>query len=73
MGTEEQRNFRSAYYEKVGCRTVEEKKTLERLLKEKPIELDNIREFARRFPVLGAYREAIWTLLLGNFTKLLFT
>ena len=32
---EDARNFRSTYYEKVGCRSVEEKKSLEILLKEK--------------------------------------
>lgn len=30
---EDARNFRSIYYEKVGCRSVEEKKSLEILLK----------------------------------------
>ena len=32
-----QRNFRSAYYEKVGFRGVEEKKSLEILLKDNPL------------------------------------
>lgn len=37
MADDPQRNFRSAYYEKVGFRGVEEKKSLEILLKENPL------------------------------------
>ncbi|KAI1280529.1 TBC1 domain family member 7 [Halotydeus destructor] len=59
------RNFRSAYYEKVGCRGVEEKKTLERLLlNESPLDLENLQEFTRRFSLPSSYREPVWTLLL---------
>lgn len=37
MTEDPQRNFRSAYYEKVGFRGVEEKKSLEILLKDNPL------------------------------------
>lgn len=38
------RNFRSAYYEKVGCRSVEERKSLEILLKEKPLNRSKLKQ-----------------------------
>lgn len=37
MAEDPQRNFRSTYYEKVGFRGVEEKKSLEILLKDNPL------------------------------------
>lgn len=37
MADDPQRNFRSAYYEKMGFRGVEEKKSLEILLKDNPL------------------------------------
>ncbi len=37
MAEDPQRNFRSAYYEKVGFRGVEEKKSLEILMKDNPL------------------------------------
>ena len=37
MADDPQRNFRSTYYEKVGFRGVEEKKSLEILLKDSPL------------------------------------
>jgi len=63
MGSE--RNFRSHYYEKVGFRGVEEKKSLDMLLGEKPIDLDRIHNFCLRFPLPGIYRVQVWQLLLG--------
>ncbi|KAK7873014.1 hypothetical protein R5R35_000314 [Gryllus longicercus] len=58
------RNFRSSYYEKVGFRSVEEKKSLEILLKDKPIDVGKIRQFCLRFTVPGLYRNLVWKLLL---------
>ena len=46
MGSE--RNFRSHYYEKMGFRGVEEKKSLDILLREKPIDLARIHNFCLR-------------------------
>ena len=47
MGSE--RNFRSYYYEKMGFRGVEEKKSLDILLRERPIDLDRIHNFCLRW------------------------
>ena len=46
MGSE--RNFRSHYYEKMGFRGVEEKKSLDILLREKPMDRDRIHNFCLR-------------------------
>ena len=66
-----QRNFRSHYYEKVnlkqvmvasnvvlqvGFRGVEEKKSLDLLLGEKPVDLARIQNFCLRFPLPSIYR-----------------
>lgn len=63
MGSE--RNFRSHYYEKMGFRGVEEKKSLDILLREKPIDLARIHNFCLRFPLPGIYRVQVWQLLVG--------
>lgn len=73
MGAEERevvRNFRSAYYEKVGYRGVEEKKILEILLNDKPLDLENLRQFTRRFALPSLYREPVWHLLLSKLRSL---
>ncbi|CAB1430621.1 unnamed protein product [Pleuronectes platessa] len=51
MADDPQRNFRSAYYEKVGFRGVEEKKSLEILLKDHPLDLEKLSTFSQRFPL----------------------
>ena len=63
MGSE--RNFRSHYYEKMGFRGVEEKKSLDILLREKPIDLARIQNFCLRFPLPSIYRVQVWQLLVG--------
>ena len=79
MGSE--RNFRSHYYEKMGFRGVEEKKSLDILLRDKPVDLCRIHNFCLRwhkllstygaklwlcrFPLPGIYRVQVWQLLLG--------
>ena len=63
MGSE--RNFRSHYYEKMGFRGVEEKKSLDILLREKPIDVARIQNFCLRFPLPSIYRVQVWQLLLG--------
>lgn len=65
MGTDE-RNFRSIYYEKVGFKSVEEKKSLEMLLKEKSLDGGKLKQFCLRFAVPHSYRSLLWKLLLGN-------
>lgn len=60
----DERNFRSSYYEKVGCRGVEEKKSLEILMKEKPWDKVKLKHFCLRFTVPAAYRNLVWKVLL---------
>lgn len=63
MATDE-RNFRSSYYEKVGCRSVEEKKSLEILLKDnKTLDKVKLQQFCLRFTVPGIYRNLVWKVL----------
>lgn len=62
----EQRNFRSAYLEKVGIKGVEEKKSLEILLKEQPLDIIKLNQFCIRFPVPASYRPYLWKVLLGT-------
>ncbi|KAJ7399950.1 tbc1 domain family member 7 [Pitangus sulphuratus] len=63
MADDSQRNFRSVYYEKVGFRGVEEKKSLEILLKDDHIE--KLCTFSQRFPLPSMYRMLVWKVLLG--------
>ena len=60
------RNFRSAYLGKVGIKGVEEKKSLEILLKEQPLDNNKLGQFSLRFPLPAAYRPFIWKVLLGT-------
>ena len=63
------RNFRYFYYEKVGFRGVEEKKSLDILLAEKPPDLlSKLSAFTHRFQMPGMYRKLIWKLLLDVMT-----
>ncbi len=61
----DQRNFRSAYLEKVGIKGIEEKKSLEIILKEQPLDISKLEQFCIRFPIPATYRPYIWKLLLG--------
>ncbi|XP_030849484.1 TBC1 domain family member 7 [Strongylocentrotus purpuratus] len=60
-----ERNFRSHYYEKVGFRGVEEKKSLEILLSEDPVDIDKLSTFCARFSVPAMFRPLVWKLILG--------
>lgn len=62
----DERNFRSIYYEKVGCKSVEERKSLETLLKEDPINLIKLKNFCLRFTTPASHRQILWNLLLGT-------
>lgn len=62
----DERNFRSVYYEKVGCKSVEERKSLETLLKEDPINLMKLKNFCLRFTTPASHRQILWNLLLGT-------
>ncbi|XP_073446075.1 TBC1 domain family member 7 isoform X2 [Dendrobates tinctorius] len=65
MAEDTQRNFRSVYYEKVGFRGVEEKKSLEILLKDDRWDLEKLCTFCQRFPLPSMYRILVWKVLLG--------
>ena len=60
------RNFRSNYYKKFGFRNIEEKKSIELLLKEHPLDVEKLRLFCLRFPVSARYRLYLWKLVLGE-------
>jgi TBC1 domain family member 7 len=57
-------NFRSSYYEKVGYRSVEEKKSLEFLLKENPVNLPKLKQFLKLFSVPSFQRAIIYNVVL---------
>ncbi|KAK3101264.1 hypothetical protein FSP39_002243 [Pinctada imbricata] len=61
----DERNFRTYYYEKFGISGVEEKKSLEILLKEQPLCVEKIRQFCLRFQVPSVYRCYLWKVVLG--------
>lgn len=63
--TQDERNFRSAYYEKVGFKSVEERKSLEILLKDRTLDMVKLRQFCLRFSVPVIHRKTVWKLLLG--------
>ncbi|CAH0555855.1 unnamed protein product [Brassicogethes aeneus] len=60
----DEKNFRSAYYDKVASRSVEEKKSLEIILKDKPLDRRKLKQFCLGFCVPIAYRNLLWKLLL---------
>lgn len=62
---DQERNFRTHYYEKVGFRAVEEKKSIEILLKEHPIKKEKLIQFCLRFGVPAMYRIYVWKIILG--------
>ena len=57
MGERSKRNFRSHYYEKMGFRGVEEKKSLDILLRENPMDRDKIHNFCLRWKLQHLLRE----------------
>lgn len=65
MVDDQQRNFRSKFLEKVGCKSVEERKSLDFLLKEKPINALKLRQFCLRFTIPTDHRNYVWKLLLN--------
>lgn len=58
-------NFRAHYYDKVGFRGVEEKKSLQILLNEDPVDIEKLTIFCMRFPLPIMYRPPVWKLVLG--------
>uniref|UniRef100_A0A1B0GMI1 TBC1 domain family member 7 n=1 Tax=Phlebotomus papatasi TaxID=29031 RepID=A0A1B0GMI1_PHLPP len=64
MATDE-RNFRSGYLEKVGCRGVGDTNKLENLLKEKLVDQGKLKQFCIRFAVPVRHRSLLWCSLLN--------
>ena len=62
----EQKNFRSQYYKKVGFHGVDERKTLELLLNEDPINLNKLKNFALQFSIPSFDRILVWKFMLGK-------
>lgn len=60
-------NFRASYYEKVGFRGVDNTKSLEIILNEKPFNLAKLECFCQKSTIPGILREKVWMLLLGKF------
>ncbi|XP_061164463.1 TBC1 domain family member 7-like [Saccostrea echinata] len=60
----DERNFRTYYYDKFGIGGVEERKSLETLLKEKPISVEKLKQFCLRFAMPAMYRNYVWKLVL---------
>ncbi|KAK3611874.1 hypothetical protein CHS0354_021307 [Potamilus streckersoni] len=61
----DERNFRTYYYEKFGFHGVEEKKSIEILLKEHPLDVEKLRLFCLRYPIPTQYRIYLWKVILG--------
>ncbi len=64
----EERNFRTYYYKKFGIGGVEEKKSIEILLNEQPLNVDKLRQFCLMFPVPAKYRIYLWKVILGKYS-----
>uniref|UniRef100_A0A1B0ETQ3 TBC1 domain family member 7 n=3 Tax=Glossina TaxID=44049 RepID=A0A1B0ETQ3_GLOMM len=64
MGTDE-RNFRSSYYEKVGCHSVEEKKSLNKLLQDNIRNHAKLKQFCLSYTVPSTTRSLLWNIILG--------
>ncbi|XP_020631747.1 TBC1 domain family member 7-like isoform X2 [Orbicella faveolata] len=59
------RNFRAFYYDTLGLRNVEQRKALEILLKDDPIDVERISTFSTRFSLPAVYRNHVWKVILG--------
>jgi len=65
MADKDGRNFRAFYYDTLGLRNVEQRKALEILLKDDPIDLERISTFSARFSLPAIYRTHVWKVILG--------
>ena len=66
LGAKDDRNFRSHYYEKVGFRGVEERKTLEVLWSDDPLNIDKFCSFALKHSLPSCDRLQVWKVCLGT-------
>ncbi|XP_068722901.1 TBC1 domain family member 7-like [Montipora capricornis] len=65
MADKDGRNFRAFYYDTLGLRNVEQRKALEILLKDDPIDVERISTFSARFSLPAIYRTHVWKVILG--------
>ncbi|XP_075148088.1 TBC1 domain family member 7 [Haematobia irritans] len=63
--TTDERNFRSSYYEKVGCHSVEEKKSLNKLLQDNIRNHVKLKQFCLSYTVPITHRSLLWNIILG--------
>ncbi|XP_017105226.2 TBC1 domain family member 7 [Drosophila bipectinata] len=64
MNTDE-RNFRSSYYEKCLINSVEEKKSLNKLLQDDIRNLNKLKQFCMNYTVPNIHRSHLWALVMG--------
>ena len=57
-------NFRMLYYDTLGLKNVDQKKILELLLGENPLNQDKLRSFSHQFILPAIYRSFVWKVLL---------
>lgn len=66
MAGDEERNFRSVYYDKIGCKIADEK-AIDKILEEKPININKLVQYVNKFGVTQCRRLVVWKTLLGNY------
>lgn len=59
------RNFRMLYYEQLGLRNVDQKKALEILLNEDPLDQEKLKIFSQQFILPAVLRPVVWKVLLN--------
>jgi len=64
MTLNDNRNFRLLYYEHLGLHNVEQKKALDQLLTEDPINKEKLKIFSEEFVLPSTMRPFVWKLLL---------
>ncbi|XP_022215261.1 TBC1 domain family member 7 [Drosophila obscura] len=64
MNTDE-RNFRSSYYEKCLINSVEENKSLNKLLEDDIRNLNKLKQFCLNYTVPNLHRNCLWSLVMG--------
>ncbi len=65
MAAQDDKNFRSHYYERVGFRGVDERKTVDALLAEDPVSVPRCSAFALKCAVPADRRTRLWAAVLG--------
>ena len=65
LGSKDDRNFRSLYYEKVGFRGVDERKAIEAIFNENPVSVEKCCSFALKCSIPSCDRLQAWKIMLG--------